>query len=271
MRRGRRKKEGKGQGSRSSKAGGAPHRLKRSSAVMSSYRSHDSRSSCPKSAQAGSRPMAETRSAALSREPGANSASSAVSSGGGSSSATLASSAWGENGSHRAAEVGREPGADPGAEPSTGAVATLPALETSTDGVYGVRTSCTSSPTDCMVANVLRYSRQNPWTPASTGRPRGVRQPPASPPVLGLASSSVTCTSGEAESASAMVYPAQPPPTTTTSLGARVADIRGGAACGGTPGSRAGSMTRTASIAGDGQRRNRDRAGEACVVRRAYL
>jgi hypothetical protein len=169
-----------------------------------------------------------------------------VSSGGGRSAAKLASSAWGEKGSERAAGLGRELGGELGSEPSTGAVATLPALETRTEGVNGVRTSSTSIPTDRMVAKVLRYSRQNPWTPASTGRPPGVRQPPASPPVLGLASSSVTCTSGDADSASATVYPAQPPPTTTTRLS--VADICAGAARGGTPGSSAVSVARTAAI-----------------------
>ena len=70
-----------------------------------------------------------------------------------------------------------------------------------------------------MTRYVFLYSRQKPWIPASTGRPPGVLQPPASPPTAGEASSKVTWQLVSADSASAAEYPAQPPPMTTISLG----------------------------------------------------
>ena len=90
---------------------------------------------------------------------------------------------------------------------------------TSTEGVKGVNTSSASMPSDSMTRYVFLYSRQKPWIPASTGRPPGVLQPPASPPTAGEASSKVTWQLVSADSASAAEYPAQPPPMTTISLG----------------------------------------------------
>mmetsp|Transcript_12713 Transcript_12713/g.31023 ORF Transcript_12713/g.31023 Transcript_12713/m.31023 type:complete len:277 (-) Transcript_12713:22-852(-) len=104
----------------------------------------------------------------------------------------------------------------------TGATATLPFLDHSTLGEKSPSTSSTLTPSiSLIISNVLRYSLQNPWMPASTGRSLLLLYPPARPPFACFdASNRMTSTLSTSillvEIDSQKEYPAQPPPTTTT-------------------------------------------------------